>query len=266
MSYLQHFGLKHDPLGKNIRQIVHSTQQSQLTQKLNFLLQTKGIGIITGDAGTGKTTALREWANSLNPMTHHVIYQSDNHFKSFDIYSQLGDQLGLDKYARYSTLWRALKHELLNLIDNKQLSPIWIIDEAHCAPANFLIELPSFLNFNFDSREVMTIILVGLPQLQATLKKMIHSALHSRTLFQFAWEACDDPAKFRDFLIEAFKNAGIHETIVSQSGMQLIYVASKGRLRYAHRILTAALQMAAKQNLNHLPDDVIQKAIEELAA
>jgi type II secretory pathway predicted ATPase ExeA len=266
MSYLQHFGLKHDPLGKNIRQIVNTAQQLQLNQKLNFLLQTKGIGLITGDAGTGKTTALREWANALNPMTHHVIYQSDNHFKSFDIYSQLGDQLGLDKYARYSTLWRALKCELLNLTDNKQLSPIWIIDEAHCAPANFFMELPSFLNFSFDSREIMTIILVGLPQLQATLKKMIHSALHSRTLFQFTWEACDDPTKFRDLLVEAFKNAGIHETIVSQSGIQLIYVASKGRLRYAHRILTAALQTAAKQNCNHLSDDVIQKAIEELAS
>lgn len=264
MSYLQHFGLKHDPFGKNIRQIVNTTQQEKLNQKLNFLLQTKGIGLITGDAGTGKTTALRAWTKELNPMTHHVIYQSDNHFKSFDIYSQLGDQLGLDKYARYSTLWRALKKELLNLSDNKQLSPIWIIDEAHCAPANFLMELPSFLNFSFDSREIMTIILVGLPQLQATLKKSIHSALHSRILFQYTWEACDDPAKFRDLIKEAFENAGIHEMIISQSGIQLIYVASKGRLRYAHRILTAALQMAANDKTNHLPDDLIQKSIENL--
>jgi type II secretory pathway predicted ATPase ExeA len=264
MSYLQHFGLKHDPLGKNIQQTVNSTQQSQLTQKLNWLLQTKGVGLITGEAGTGKTTALRTWANALNPMTHHVIYQSDNHFKSFDIYSQLADQLGLDKYARYSTLWRALKKELLNLIDNKQLSPIWIIDEAHNAPTNFLTELPAFLNFSFDSREIMTIILVGLPQLQANLKKSIHSALHSRTLFQLTWMAIDDSAQFKEVLTQAFKNAGIQETIMSQSGMQLLYVASKGRLRYAHRILIAALQIAADNRCNHLPDDVIQKAIDDL--
>ena len=60
MSYLQHFGLKHDPLGKGIKATLPSTQQEQLTQKLNWLLQTKGVGIITGEAGTGKTTALRE--------------------------------------------------------------------------------------------------------------------------------------------------------------------------------------------------------------
>lgn len=263
MSYLQHFGLKHDPLGKGIKAAIPSTQQEQLTQKLNWLLQTKGVGVITGEAGTGKTTALREWTQALNPMTHQVMYQSDNHFRAFDIYSQLADQLGLEKFARYSTLWRALKRELLNLIDNKQLSPIWVIDEAHCAPTNFLTELPAFLNFSFDSRDIMTIILVGLPPLQANLRKSIHSALLSRTLFQFTWTAIDDAAQFRDVVTQAFKLAGLNDIILSQSGMQLIYAASKGRLRYAHRILTASLQMAAQNSYNHLPDDLIESVIQD---
>jgi MSHA biogenesis protein MshM len=264
MPYLQHFGLKQDPLGKNIRAIVHSNQEAELKQKLSWLLQTKGVGLITGEAGTGKTTALREWVSTLNPMTHHVIYQSDNHFRAFDIYSQLADSLGLEKYVRYSTLWRALKRELLNLMDNKQLATIWILDEAHLVPFNFLVELPAFLNFSFDNREVLTIILVGQPQLQAILRKSIHSALHSRILFQFSWQAFDDFTKFNEFVIEAFKNAGIHNAIVSQSGMQLIYTASKGKLRYAHRIFTQAFLKAEICNCNHLPDDIIQQSIEEL--
>jgi type II secretory pathway predicted ATPase ExeA len=266
MSYLQHFGLKHDPLGKNIRSTVNSIQADQLKNKLNWLLQTKGIGLITGDAGTGKTTALREWSNTLNPMTHHLIYQSDNHFKAFDIYSQFADSLGLEKYARYSTLWRALKQELLNLTEHKQLSPIWILDEAHLAPANFFAELPAFLNFDFDSREIITIILVGSPSLQAMLKKSIYSPLYSRVLFQFSWQTIDSSVKFHEFVMEALKNAGIHNSIISQSGMQLIYMASKGRLRIAHKILTTAFQKAADSNCNHLPDEIIQQAIEAVAS
>ncbi len=266
MSYLQHFGLKHDPLGKNIRNTVHSTQADQLKQKLNWLLQTKGVGLITGDAGTGKTTALREWVNTLNPMTHHVVYQSDNHFKAFDIYCQLAESLGLEKQVRYSRLWRALKQELLNLTDHKQLSPIWVLDEAHLAPANFFAELPAFLNFSFDSREIMTIILVGLPSLQPILKKSIYSPLYSRILFQFGWQTIDSSVKFYEFVIEAFKNAGVHNSMISQSGMQLIYMASKGKLRFAHKILTYAFQKAADNNCNHLPDDIIQQAIEAVAS
>lgn len=264
MTYLQHFGLKHDPLGKNVRSIVHSDQETQLKQKLNWLLQTKGIGLITGEAGTGKTTALREWANSLNPMMYHVIYQTDNHFKAFDIYSQFSDSLGLERQVRYSTLWRALKRELLNLTDNKQLSPIWILDEAHLVPFNFLTELPAFLNFSFDNREVMTIILIGQPPLHATLKKSIHSALHSRIIFQFLWQSIDNFSSFSEFILEAFKNAGISHSIVSQSGLQLVYTASKGKLRYAHRIFTSAFQKATDGNGNHLSDEIIQNSIEEL--
>jgi MSHA biogenesis protein MshM len=57
-------------------------------------------------------------------------------------------------------------------------------------------------------------------------------------------------------------DAGLQNSIISQSGMQLIYMASKGKLRFAHKILTNAFQKAAETHCNHLPDDIIQQAIE----
>jgi MSHA biogenesis protein MshM len=264
--YLKHFGLKHDPLGKDIRDAVESAQQTGLNLKLDWLLEGKSIGLITGDAGTGKTTAIRQWTSTLNPMTHKVFYQSDNHFKSFDIYSQLADSLGLDRYHRYSQLWRKLKVELLSMHDSKQITPIWILDEAHHLPTNFLRELPSFLNFSFDSKNVLIVILCGLPGLKSTLNKSFYSAFTSRMLFQFSWQAIEELDSFSQYVQQAFKNAGKQENILSQSGMQMLHMASKGRLRHTHRILTQALHMAAMQNLNHLPDDTIQKSIEELQA
>ena len=263
MSYLLHFGLKHDPLGKSVKKAVPSEQQTLLHNKLNWLTQTRGIGLITGEAGTGKTMALRQWAETLNALTHHIIYQADNHFQAFDIYSQLADTLGIDKHHRYSTLWRALKQHLLDLHDNKQLTPVWILDEAHNLPANFLAELPAFLNFSFDSREVLLIVLIGNSTLHATLNKTFYNALTSRLLFQFQWKAIDDFQPFQKFIVDAFQNAGLQSTIISQSALQLIHMASKGQLRYVHQIITQSLLKATQQNLNHLPDDIIQQSIEE---
>ena len=48
---------------------------------------------------------------------------------------------------------------------------------------------------------------------------------------------------------------------MSESGVRIIHHASKGRLRYANRIITRALQLAAESNINHLPDNVIENAI-----
>ena len=264
MSYLMHFGLKHDPLGKSVKKAVRSEQQNLLHTKLNWLTQARGIGLITGEAGTGKTKALHQWAESLNPLTHKFIYQADNHFKAFDIYSQLADTLGIGKYHRYSTLWRALKQHLLDLNDNKQLATVWILDEAHNLPSNFLAELPAFLNFSFDSREVLMILLVGNSALHATLNKTFYNALTSRLLFQFQWRAIDDFQPFQKFIVEAFQNAGVQSTIISQSALQLIHMASKGQLRDTHQIITLALLKATEKNLNHLPDDIIQQSIEEI--
>lgn len=262
--YLQHFGLKHDPLGKNIHQAVMHHQYELLKNKLNWLAQTNGIGLITGDAGTGKTTALREWTKTLNPLTHRVIYQSDNHFRAFDIYCQLAESLGLEKYHRYSKLWRILKQELLNLYDNKQMTLVWILDEAHQMPANFLVELPAFLNFSFDTRDIMMVVLIGLPTLGALIKRSVYSALNSRILFQYHWHPLDEFDQFNRFILTAFQQAGKHETIISQSGTKLIHLASKGRLREAHKIITRSLQLATEKNLNHLPDDIIELSIENL--
>ena len=262
--YLQHFGLMHDPLGKNIRQTVADEQYGVLANKLNWLLQTKGIGLVTGDAGTGKTTALRKWTEALNPMIYKIIYQSDNHFRAFDIYCQLADNLGLERYHRYCKLWRVLKQELLSLHDDKQLTPIWILDEAHLLPINFLTQLPSFLNFNFDTRDVMIIILIGLPQLSAVLKRSVYSALKSRILFDFYWQPLDDFASFRKFVISAFRQAGKEEVIISDSGLKLIHLASTGRLRDTHKIITQSLQLATEAKLNHLPDNLIESAVANL--
>ncbi|MHA2039260.1 MAG: AAA family ATPase [Promethearchaeota archaeon] len=262
--YLQHFGLTHDPLGKNIRKTVADQQYHLLANKLNWLLQTKGIGLVTGDTGTGKTTALRKWTKALNPMLYKVMYQADNHFRAFDIYCQLADNLGLEKYHRYSKLWRVLKQELLSLYDDKQLTPIWILDEAHLLPINFLSQLPSFLNFNFDTKDVMIIVLVGLPPLSAVLKRSVYSALKSRILFDLHWQPLDDFASFRKFVISAFQQAGKEEVIISDSGLKLIHLAGKGRLRDTHKIITQSLQLATEAKLNHLSDDLIESVIANL--
>ena len=188
----------------------------------------------------------------------------DNHFRPFDIYCQLADSLGLERHHRYCQLWRLLKAELLVLHDNKHITPVWILDEADLLPLNFLMELPSFLNFTFDTRDIVIIILSGTPKLKSIMGRSAYSALASRILFHFHWQALDDFTSFSKFITSAFQNAGKQEVIISRSGLQIIHMASKGRLRYAHKLITHCLQAATAQNINHISDDIIKSVIDEL--
>ena len=257
--YLQHFGLKHEVLGKKHTLVLK--QSAELEKQLMRILETKGIGVIIGPSGSGKTIALKQWASSLNQLNHKIIYQSDNHFKSFDIYRQFNDSLGLERSHRYSQQWRTIKEGLLDLVENKQTTPVWILDEAHHLPPDFLLHLPSFLNFNFDSKNMVIIILCGQPSIMNLFKKSAYDSVSSRIQFITEWRELDDPVEFSKILEEAFKQSGKHEKVMSESGVRIIHHASKGRLRYANRIITRALQLAAESNINHLPDNVIENAI-----
>ena len=53
-------------------------------------------------------------------------------------------------------------------------------------------------------------------------------------------------------------------TLLAESGLELLRQASRGLPRQAGRILRTAMQMAVPKGLNHLPDELLQKAIEEL--
>ena len=57
--YLQHFGLRHPPLGKDIPEPWDDGALDQLTQRFAWLLQSPGLGLLTGEPGVGKTAALR---------------------------------------------------------------------------------------------------------------------------------------------------------------------------------------------------------------
>ena len=60
------------------------------------------------------------------------------------------------------------------------------------------------------------------------------------------------------------KTAGCQHTLLADSGLELLRQASKGLPRQAGRILQTAMRLAVPKGLNHLPDDLLQQAIEEL--
>ena len=67
--FTQFFNLRFNPFTKEIPidKLFLSKNLEELTSRLMYLQKARGIGLIIGEAGTGKTTALRKYAQSLNP-------------------------------------------------------------------------------------------------------------------------------------------------------------------------------------------------------
>ena len=66
MEYIHRYGLEFNPFIKNKRDfIIETSEYKEVIYRLNYLLKTKGFGLLTGAPGRGKTT--------INHLTHHFI-------------------------------------------------------------------------------------------------------------------------------------------------------------------------------------------------
>jgi type II secretory pathway predicted ATPase ExeA len=262
--YLQHFGLHHPPLGKETTELWDDGALAPLRERFAWLLQSPGIGLITGEPGVGKTAALRQLTGSLNPHRHQVIYQAETDFGRLDIYRGLARALGVEPGYRRAQLWRDLKERILELVDGRQVTPVWIIDEAQNLPPEFFRDLPAFLNFAFDARDVLAVWLVGHPVLAQTLERAPYAALHSRIQVRVQLRPVLERERFVALIGHALKTAGCAHTLIADSGMEILRQGSKGLPRQAGRILRNALRLAVPRGLNHLPDEVLQQALAEM--
>lgn len=261
---LQHFGLTHFPLGKTPTLLWDDGPHARFAERFAWLLESPGVGLLTGDPGVGKTTLLRQLAAGLNPHRHQVVYLAESDFGRLDLYRSLALALGLEPPHRRAALWREIKARILELADGTGVRVVWIIDEAHHLPVEFFRDLPAFLNFAFDSRDLMTIWLLGQPRLAQTLSRTPYAALASRIQVRASLGPVAERARFHALIEHAFRHAGAQHTLLSDSALELLRQASQGLPRKAGVILKISMQLAMARGLNHLPDELIQQAIEEL--
>ena len=117
---LQHFGFTRLPLDKDTAELWDDGALAPLRERFQWLLQSPGVGLLTGEPGVGKTTVLRSLTASLNPHRYLVIYQADTDFGRIDIYRGLARSLGVEPSYRRAQLWKDIKEHIHDLMDHKQ--------------------------------------------------------------------------------------------------------------------------------------------------
>jgi MSHA biogenesis protein MshM len=259
--YTSSFGITHAPLGKNIPELWDNGQITQLNQRFQWLLQTPGIGLLTAEPGLGKTAALRQITATLNPHQYQLIYIAETDFGRLDFYRHLALKFGLTPSFRRAQIWREIKEYVVHVCTQKNTMPVVIVDEAQNLPHEFFRDLPSFLNFVFDSKDYMTLWLVGHAELARELNKPCYAALSSRMHVRCELKPVIERDAFKALIQHGFNQAGAAVQLLSESAIELIRVASQGNPRRAHQIIVTSMRLAAERQINHIPDEVVQDSI-----
>ena len=265
-SYRSRFGLTHhllprDASGKSF--FDQTAGYQRLEMYFQELIDEPGLGVLTAEAGVGKTAAIRNLCAQLPEPDFKVIYLCDTAVSPFDLYRTLALELGLKPSHRRAQLWWDLKRTITHLVEEQHTLPLLVLDEAQLISDAFLEDLCGFLNFAFDRRSLLTVWLVGLPPLSTRLRMRHHAPLASRIVARVQLEplAREDFAALVDHGIKA---AGVRDKLLSDSALELLWRKSNGVPRAASRLLRAALREAHRKNQNLVDDQALAAAFDEL--
>lgn len=265
--YRKRFGLTGHPLpkdaqGKTFCEI--GPGHERLRRMFERLAEEPGLGVLTGEAGVGKTAALRNLCAELPRPDYRVIYLCDTVVSPLDLYRTLATEIGIRPSHRRAQLWIDIKQALVHMRDERHSAPIVILDEAQHLSDRFLVDLSGFLNVAFDSRDVLTLWLVGLPPLRRHLEMHQHAPLAMRVAAQVHLEPFTDRDLFGALIHQSLEAVGASEKILADPAMELLWRASRGVPRTASKVLRAALRIAHERDQSFVDEHILEDAIEDV--
>jgi type II secretory pathway predicted ATPase ExeA len=265
--YRKRFGLTGHPLPKNAQGksfFDKSPGYLRLKRRFADLIEDPGVGVLVGDPGVGKTASIRNLCVQLPKPDYLVLYLCDTQVSSLDIYRSLARELGLRPSHRRGQLAADIKQALCHMVDERGIQPVLVIDQAQQLAESFLLDLVSLLNVSFDSRQVLTLWLVGLPELLrrlgmiqlASLRMMVTAEVHLEPLDREAFAALVD---------HALKAAGATNNLLSDPARELLFRSSRGVPRIASKLLRSALARAHERDQSFVDDHTIEAVLDDVA-
>lgn len=264
MDYTSRYGLEYNPFlkGSHNPPIVTS-QYREVRSRMNYLLQTRGFGLITGQPGTGKTTAIRNWIGSLNSAAYKTVYISLSTLTVMEFYRVLAEELGYEPTYRKAENFRIIQQAINRYVIEKRMTPIIILDEANYLKNATLNDLKILFNFEMDSINKAVILLTGLPQLNSTLRLAVHEPLAQRITTNYELKPLGKEETI-SYINEKLKEAGSHMEVFEKNALEAIAGASNGIPRMIDKISNQALMIGNAVNQNIITSETIMKTVEDL--
>lgn len=244
MTWLTHFGLTCAPFSKELpdSDLWLPPSKQCVVDQLCAAAQAREQIVLTGDDGTGKTTVLRAVRQRLK-QDFRLTYCANSTLGRRDFYRQLCLALGLSPKATAAGVFYAVSAHV-QALRGEQCHPVFLLDEAHLLHQDTLDHLHILLNYEWDSRALLSLVLVGLPELQDRLALRRNRSLYSRIHWRLQVEPLA-PADTAAYLRHRLAQAGCERELFTHDAVAMLHEATHGAMRDIDRVAHAALRMTA---------------------
>ena len=263
--FTSYYNLKGEPFGKSLKkeELFRSSPLKEFSSRMEYMKQHRGIILLMGAAGVGKTTALRAFIEELKPEFYKPVYLPLATVSTPEFYQQLNKTLGGEKMSRKAALFASIQGAIMDYATVKKQIPVIIFDEAHFQKSENLHELQMLLNFNMDSVDPAIVALCGQPHLREILERSMFSAINQR--FRLKYEFLPlGKTETGEYIRHHLKTVGASPQLFNENAIDAIYSISSGVMRVINNLATKALFYSAGKRQDTITEETIFTVSSEL--
>ncbi len=268
--YREYWKLKEMPFENtpNPRFLYYSPQHEEGLSRLLYVVeQRKGAGLLTGIFGCGKTVLSRVLFDTLNKNVYQIAFINNPHLKSVEFLRAVARQLGAEHLPEKLTEMSA--DHFLEVINNILLNnakdgkeTLVIVDEAHVIEdAEVFEELRLLLNFQVEDRFLLTLLLMGQPELKERVHK--NKQLVQRIAMGYHLEPLNRE-EISKYITHRLEVAGGSKNIFTEDAIELIFVNSGGIPRRINQICDMSLVTGFSKRAEKINGEIINEAVDSL--
>jgi general secretion pathway protein A len=263
--YLEHFRLNLKPfqIDTDQRFLYLSEQHQEALAILRCgILFNRGVLVLTGDVGTGKTILVRTLVETLGPEAHTAVI-SDPSLRGLDFFNFMAHEIGMETdFNTKGEFLIGFSHFLDSLFEANQ-NALLILDEAQYLDPSQLEEIRILSDLERENNKRLNIFFVGQNEFNSMIADNRLRALKQRIASHYHLEPLN-LKETRDYVRHRLKVAGCHRPLFTPSALKKIFGLTKGYPRLINVLCDLCLLSAFVKDLYEIDPAIVEESAAEL--
>lgn len=263
--YEEYWGLTEKPFlnTPDPRFLYYSAQHEEVLSRLLYAIQ-EGVGaaLLTGVFGCGKTVIAYVVLKELSGEKYKTALISNPRLDETDLLRMIAHHLGtIEPPVRKTDVLNNIQDILLNNARNGKGSVI-IIDEAHSIDSDSVFEeIRLLLNFQLENKFLLTLLLMGQPELKQKVDKNIQ--LEQRISIKCHLEGLNAEGT-KNYIYHRLEVANLKEPIFTKEAISSIHKHAGGIPRRINRLCDLCLLAGFAKKVKKIDEDIVKEEIKGL--
>ena len=263
--YKEFYGLKEKPFSKtpDPRFLYLSDGHREALARLQYVLEERELALLTGEIGCGKTTISRALMDTIGD-AYHFCFILNPRLSAMELLRVIAASLEVDSPSNSKDSLLAEITVALYRFHGEGRCPVIIIDEAQLIPDREIFdEIRLLTNFQLDDQNLMSVIVMGQPELRKILAVPVYEPFRQRIAINYHLKALnlEETLEYLDFRVEV---AGGEAGLFSPDAVQRIFEISGGVPRKINTVATNALLTGFGRDASWIGASIIDEIMNEL--